>query len=254
MNSRLSGTDQLEIALESYERRREEIYRELEIAFVQHNVRCKLLRKDPGIEFLFVSREKLGENIEDLLSESVVSEESGEEQKNEDSEVYEPIAEPRRPSRGLCDYLDLEAEYSGEESEEASGDKELDDIIDNTVRNTIKLDHFVGEQQKAEEDTLRRLREKFMRKKHEVVAREIELMDFESNDEFPEIREFEPANAAEEDQCNDLAEAQTFTVANLNKKMKIDGNGMFNDDNLALHRLGRDVEQSNKGFIQRQNE
>lgn len=252
-------SEELESALRHYESRREEIYRELEIAFVQRNIRCKLQKKEiPGVELLFFDESDDGveESLESLISESAdatVSEASDEENFAEESMGIRPI-EPRQEIRGdLCEYLDLEAAYSGEDGdEEEDGEQDLPDIIDNTVGNNINLDPFLKERREQEEKTLRKLKEKFVRKKKTVRAHEMELMDVESNDDFPEIREFYLDQQGGE--CNEegFEEGKALAAASMNKKVKVDeGGAFFSDESKAIAKLSKEEEKKNVGFIQR---
>ncbi|ELA42000.1 uncharacterized protein VICG_01017 [Vittaforma corneae ATCC 50505] len=263
--------EQLKEALKRYEDKREEVYKELEIAFVQQKVRSKILKKEtPGVEILFFdSSNALGEeNFENLISESAENEsiENASLSNNEDplddkvisiaselSEIYEDkYQKEQQPARTrLCDYLDLEAEYSGDENEEESKDQDLSEIIDNTVDNKIKLDHFLNEQRENDEKVLRKLKEKFVRKDRAKVSHEFELLEFESNDEFPEIEEFKFDQNEVVDDPSNIEDVSLFTSANLNRKVKIDPSNVFNNADAVIQKLTRKEETKNTGFIEK---
>lgn len=295
----LGGLDETKSeVLERYESKREQIYKELEIAFVQQRVRNKLLnKKSDCVEILFFNS---SEEVEDLISESAIEDinesndninidsenkddESSNDFKNinskedinngsfnehtikednidndsfnehtinskdiinEDLREIRPITnelkqniKEKQHNSNLFNYLDLEAEYSGDDNSEESKDQDLSEIIDDSVDDKIDLKHFVNEKQENDQKMLENLSKKFIKKKKTEKTQDFEFLNFESNEDLPEIKDFESDESIYLHSDNINNETPTLTVLNMNRKIVMNQNDIFNNDIAVLEKL-----------------
>lgn len=253
----IERNSQLEEALRSYEMIRDDLYKELKIAYVQERIRNKILNlKSNKVEFLFfeaIEECSSEQSIGNLLSEDV--EEKVEEQEEREESVQEDkkILKDHSRKNKLSDFLDLEAEYSGDDAEEDSQDEDLHEIIDNTVDNSINLDHFIRERFEQDEKALTDLKRRFLKPKKKLeVQSDLDIMDIESNDEFPEIKELEfEMEMKVEDYIptNGNIDVQS---ANLNKKIKIENRKVFDNKEMTVERLCKPENKKTTGFVEKE--
>jgi hypothetical protein len=267
MQSKYIENEQKQEVLKQYEIKREQIYKELEIMYVQQKIRNRLLKKESRIvELLFCDSSDLlieesieSQEIEDLISESAEDKQDSNEMVKEEIKECESIDikkiendKAEKLSKGLFNYLDLEADYSGNESDEETNGTDIGDLIDNNENNEIKLDHFVNEREKNDELILKKLKERFIKKPKIEKHHDFEILDFESNEDFPEIREFdiEEICTIRSEEEEPIAETPTINTSDLNKKIKVNEVDIFNNESEALKKLSKKDEKKTVGFTE----
>ncbi|KAM0680401.1 hypothetical protein GINT2_001461 [Glugoides intestinalis] len=248
----------LDEALKRYESKREDIYKEFEISFVQERIRNKLLKKQgSNIDLLFYDNpeESIEEDLEDLISES--AEERLEDVERESLEYstrsIEEVEIKKKKKSSLYDFLDLEAECSNEESKECTDSEDLAEIIDNNSDNSINLDPFIKEKAELDKRALEGIRKQFVKRKRDVTKEiaELDIIEEEDTGSFPEIKDFFADEQLSENMKEEKQEAFVLATATLNKKLKIFDDNVFENDGLALKRLEKQEEQRGTGFIRK---
>lgn len=277
----------VEQALRRYESKREEIYKELEIAFIQEKVKNRLLRKEnDAVEVLFYNKSNEISNLledsdllEELLSENVSN-------SNDDHNELDDIRDSSRnnsdvssnmnkvdnrdnkttgnkaidnkaiKSKNLSEFLDLEAEYSGSSEDENEEDGDLSEIIDEEedLENSTNLEYFMKEKTERDEEILRNLKQRYSRKNRQREDKEIELEhNFDSEEEFPAIKDF-LGNENEVINFNDSDNNGGFAGVNfnvLNKKMKIEQkDDLFENEEFVIEKMNRKEEKKSTGFFE----
>lgn len=277
----------VEQALRRYESKREEIYKELEIAFIQEKVKNRLLRKEnDAVEVLFYNKSNEISNLledsdllEELLSENVSN-------SNDDHNELDDIRDSSRnnsdvssnmnkvdnrdnkttgnkaidnkaiKSKNLSEFLDLEAEYSGSSECENEEDGDLSEIIDEEedLENSTNLEYFMKEKTERDEEILRNLKQRYSRKNRQREDKEIELEhNFDSEEEFPAIKDF-LGNENEVINFNDNNDNGGFAGVNfnvLNKKMKIEQkDDLFENEEFVIEKMNRKEEKKSTGFFE----
>lgn len=277
----------VEQALRRYESKREEIYKELEIAFIQEKVKNRLLRKEnDAVEVLFYNKSNEISNLledsdllEELLSENVSN-------SNDDHNELDDIRDSSRnnsdvssnmnkvdnrdnkttgnkaidnkaiKSKNLSEFLDLEAEYSGSSEDENEEDGDLSEIIDEEedIENSTNLEYFMKEKTERDEEILRNLKQRYSRKNRQREDKEIELEhNFDSEEEFPAIKDF-LGNENEVINFNDSDNNGGFAGVNfnvLNKKMKIEQkDDLFENEEFVIEKMNRKEEKKSTGFFE----
>lgn len=245
----------LEEALKRYESKREDIYKEFEIAFVQERVRNKLLKKEAcTIDMLFYENaDEFGEeDLEDLISESAEMIEKEEIESSGSIESDEVHIKKKTKGHRLYDFLDLEADCSNEESKECSASEELEEIIDNNSDNSINLEPFIQEKADLDKKELEAIKKQFVKRKRSTNStKEIDIVEEEDVECFPEIKDFFADEQVTEDMKDEKQEAFVFATATLNKKLKMVDDNVFDNDKVALQRLEKKEEQRGTGFIRK---
>lgn len=249
---------QLNAAIQSYKEKREEIYNELKIYFIQEKVKRRILKQtEEPIDLLFFERNAFSEEENVFESEEAelakLLEDTGSEVSAnvEISEEEAPRESLRKKgSNKLCEYLDLEADFSGEDEEENDDEGELEGLIDNDVDEGINLDHFVQERERENEEMLKKLKSKFIRKAKKKENGQLVCLNSDSNEDFPEFESFdifkEPVKEPQEEAVKPVqSEANQF------KKMKIEEGDFFNNESDAIKKLLRkDDGNKPKGYFE----
>lgn len=258
-----------EEAMEIYSGIREAIRKELEIKFVQQKIRDKLLGvKSKEIELNFFERT----NDDDLLlsqsnqtASEFMSEESNsefitcknsQEDLKEESELDNGSMDnqiiKRRQSR-VHDYLEEEAEYSGEEEEgyeDEDNELDLEGLIDSSFveAEDNSNDLFVDEKRREDEKQLNVLKNKFLRRKKDKRRKDLQLDRIDENfsDSSISIDELESdmIDLTENDHLPSDSLIETVKPASANFK----DDGFFNDEKDILERLNRKEDRKGFGF------
>lgn len=245
-------------AKEAYEQIREIIRKELEISYVQTNIQNKLqgkVSKEIELNFYKPQQEPDLDDFSELLSESCsVHSEIEEETEESISEEENKVIMPTKKSK-VNKYLDLEAEYSGEEEEEEENeDAELDleDLVDLECaeNNDDKaIDKFYEEKQNFDKKELRSLKNKFgsVNKASKVDIEHFAQEFEESYETFSDIKEFE-LDCAE--YSENLPQNAPVKMATVKEKVSnfINTDEMFNISENIEDKLNRKPESKSFGF------
>ncbi|KAF9763730.1 hypothetical protein NGRA_1083 [Nosema granulosis] len=161
------------IYIEQY---RDRIFNELKVQHIQNKIRNKILKRKCGADkdILFrkidLGKQVDGLNISGLLSEceeeyscGVVENGSSEVVENDSSEIV--VKKKTKFSK----YLDLEAEQSGEDSEEEEDEgSDLSSIVDQQQEDEFTAaELYAGEKQEKDVEILQKLVKKFKKKRKE---------------------------------------------------------------------------------------
>lgn len=253
--------DKLRSALKSYEEKREKIYKEMKIAFIQEKVKRKLLKiNGENIDLLFFTEDYLIDESQDQSSENIEIENVSYEAEN-DTENEAEIEENGNNKNNinqtrnlidskLCKFLDLEAEYSGEEDEENEVDGDLEGIIDNSVDDSAEdrnLEYFAKEREENDRAVLKSLESKFIKKSKKKIVKNFTILESCEMEEFPdfeslEIEEKEPIENAEVAVCSEFGGF---------KRIKVEDSNLFNNEREALEKLSKKEEGKARGFFER---
>lgn len=261
-------------ALERYEHVRESVYKELEIKYVQNLVTNKLLNiESKEVELLFYKdKEDVGEDLFISENDSTVSNDPHEQEKScfseksEESLNFEAKSNALKnkekvPKPGLSKYLDLDAEYSGdEEVDEELDEDEANSIIDNSCDNSIDLGKYTKEMNINNKRQLEDLKNKFLkrRKKKDAIpecAQSTYILN-DSVEEFPEIQEFEFFDETSnfEDDIKNADKREISEDNEFQERKKIDDDcDFFNNQVHALERLTKKDNTKNIGFFEKEN-
>ncbi|KAI5149678.1 hypothetical protein ENBRE01_1060 [Enteropsectra breve] len=192
----------VENAKRLYEEIRERVSKEVQIACVQDRVKAKLLgREYKEIDFVFYKEIEQ----EDTKNSSVVASESEEEESSSLAELIEEEKTILKAPKQKEGYIDLEADFSGEEENESNDFSELEDFIDAECENNAEfaMDKFVDEQNERNLKEIATLKNKFgKRKKRKLELPAENAADFEfSEEEFSEHSSIElSADGEKEDE------------------------------------------------------
>lgn len=249
----------IEQALRQYEYKREEIYKELEIAFIQERVKNRLMRKEnKNVEILFYRKKESEElELEDLLSTDENNIEIDENSAIEigDNSIIEKedensIVNKYKSGNHLSSFLDLEADYSGSSEGDDEEDGDLSDIIDDSVEDEINLDCFMKEKAERDEKILRDLKRRYSRKDRRLFERSLEVVESQSEENFPEIKEFQ-IEEEEENKIEDINN-EFIGVTSFNKRIKIEQDeDLFEDVENTIEKMNKKEEKKNLGFIEK---
>ena len=241
---------QFSSAIKKYEEKREKVYEELKIAYVQEKVKNKLLKqKNNSIDILFFDKTlSINEPVHDFVSES--NDETVDLNGESSSGFSEIVKNPRISpvnSNKLSEYLDLEAEYSCEE-EEDEPDDDLLEIIDNNVDNEIDLDRFVEERDKRNRDILSKLETRFVKKNRhqDKKIKTFETLNSDSKESFPEFED----TVYEDKVKENISIANNFENTTF-KKIEFEDSVLFNNQDSAIQKLLKKDETKSKGFFER---
>lgn len=244
---------QFESAIKKYEEVREKVYEELKISFIQEKIKKKLLKQDLNtIDLLFFDQTCLeSEPIHNFMSES---EDKTVSDVSEASSLENPKPlkkETSDKSSKMSKYLDLEAEYSGEDEEENGGDEDLEGIIDNSVDNDIDLEHFVVEREQEDAEILSKLENKFLKKNKKRKIKSFDTVDSESMDSFPEFQSFEFEDLVEENNLKKGLDVPISFEMIAFQKPEIEDASLFNNEENAVMKISKKDESKPKAFFER---
>ncbi|ORD94089.1 hypothetical protein ECANGB1_1177 [Enterospora canceri] len=212
---RLNKTKNIAVGIKEYLKGRLEVQKEFEIKKVQQNVRARMFDQnvEDGIELFYYNRDnyeidEIGVESEESAVESNRVKMTNKITRVEYSDEKENLR-PRRKSRG---FVDMEAEYSGEdETEEADeiGKEELDDFIDGDEGNIDQgvnyellkndLDEEKREVEQLEKEVYRRFDGTRRVRQNGTDGGELEKIESES-EESSEIEEMDLADSREKEE------------------------------------------------------
>lgn len=266
----------IEDALRKYEARREQIYKELEISFVQQKIRRKLMnsnssdisrRGEDPIEFLFYDEEfgSSEEHVHENIFESKASfvkadiDDMVEDNSSVSTEVME--RKPIKKSHSKASkYLDIEAEVSGDYENDSFIDNEgLTDeaeYIDNEVDSTIDLDVFAQERDKKNDEILKELKDRFTKKKAKKSELKLDPLMCESNDEFPEIAEMsleQTDSLVDETEENIRKDSVITPKEEVRKRFIFQEESLFNNEKDVIDHISKKEDKKVSGFVEKKN-
>jgi len=264
-------------ALERYEHVRESVYKELEIKYVQNLVTCKLLNiESKEVELLFYKDKEdaeadlfISDNDSTASNDSHEQEKSCFSEKSEESLNFEAKSnalknkesQAKVPKPRLSKYLDLDAEYSGdEEVDEELDEDEANSMIDNSCDNSIDLGKYTKEMNINNKRQLEDLKNKFLkrRRKKDAIpeyAQNTYVLD-DSVEEFPEIQEFEFLDETSnfEDDIKNADKREISEDNEFQERKRIEDDcDFFNDQSRALEKLTKKDNTKNIGFFEKEN-
>lgn len=244
---------QLALAIRKYEEIREKVYEEFKITFIQEKVKRKLLNQtNQCIDLLFFEQKNnLGSPTYTLESDNEDKLASEESSILELKELIPKHKDSELKSNKLSKYLDLEAEFSGEEDDENEADEELAEIIDNNVDDGINLDYFVEEREKRNKEILSKLESRFMSKNKNRKVKTFETLNSDSQESFPEFESFEFENLKEDFDNKVKSIKPIGSETMVFKKPEIEDSFLFNNEGNAAQKLLKKDEAKSKGFFER---